>query len=154
MEEIKVSEMPESEELQDDDIFMIIQNKANKKISFKKIKQDSGWIDLQLKDGVTVSSINNIKQMPQYRKIGKHIFLRGYISTTWITGQNRNIATLPYKPAQNVYRLVPLSQMNLARILITTNGVVGLEWIIKISDGSNVNTEVSWISIDMDFWID
>lgn len=65
MGEIKVSEMPETEEVKDDDIFMIIQDKANKKVKFRKIKQDSGWIDLQLEDGVTVSSVDNIKQVPQ-----------------------------------------------------------------------------------------
>ena len=154
MGEIKVSEMPETEEVKDDDIFMIIQDKANKKVKFRKIKQDSGWLDLQLEDGVTVSSVDNIKQVPQIRKIGNHVFIRGHISATWSTTTNINIARLPYKSSQNIYKIVALSGRNLARLFITTNGIIGIEWIVKINDGSNINTEISWLSIDIDFWVD
>lgn len=88
---------------------------------FIKKQEDSGWIPLILKDGISVSTVNNIKQVPQCRKIGNHVFVRGHISTKWKSGSNKNIAILPYKPKQNVYKMVPLTQTNLARIFIAPN---------------------------------
>ena len=98
-----------------------VKNNNNVYEEFIKKEEDSGWIPLILKDGVSVSTINNISQVPQYRKIGNHVFVRGYISTTWTPGSNKLIATLPYSPKNTVYKLGPLTQTNLARIFVAPN---------------------------------
>lgn len=102
-----------------------VKNNNNVYEEFIKKEEDTGWINLELRPEVSVGTIGVIGQVPQYRKIGNHVFVRGQISTTWTSGSNRNIATLPYKPKKNVYKIVPLTQRNLARIFVAPNRKYG-----------------------------
>lgn len=85
----------------------------------------TGWTNLQLRDGISIANTTNINQTPQIKKIGNHVFVRGHISTTWTPGSTKKIATLPYKPKQSIYKLVPLTQRNLARIFVAPNRKYG-----------------------------
>lgn len=118
-------------------------------------KDDTGWVDLTLGKNVTLSTVPSIAQTPQYRKIGNHVFIRGDVSATYDGTNTINVATLPFKPQKSVYKLTPLNGNNIARIFVNgANGVLYIEWIKRIADGSNETTERTWIQIDIDFWID
>ena len=55
-EEIKISQLQEANEISDNDFMMIIQNKANKKVTFKQIKENIIKVEtLQI-----VSSLSNM----------------------------------------------------------------------------------------------
>lgn len=115
---------------------------------------DTGWKNLTLKDGVAVSTVTLLNQTPQYRKVGNHVFIRGHVSATWDGANNIPIATVPYKPLKHTYKLVPLNGTNIARIFVHSDGVMAIEWIKKIADGTNETTAKTWIQIDIDFWVD
>lgn len=73
-----------------------------KELGFAKIKSiddvsDTGWINLSLLNGVTAF----VPYIPQYRKVGKNVFIRGSISN--ITSANITFATLPsgFRPSNN-----------------------------------------------------
>ena len=53
-EEIKISQLQEANEISDNDLMMIIQNKANKKVTFKQIKKNIIKVEeLQIVSSVT-----------------------------------------------------------------------------------------------------
>lgn len=62
---------------------------------------DSGWIDLTLNSGWQLTSYAT--DVPQYRKIGKLVILRGLVDAT--SSVNGDIATLPvgYRPGRGAY---------------------------------------------------
>lgn len=73
-----------------------------KKLGFARIKSiddvsDTGWIILSLLNGVTAFA----PYTPQYRKVGKNVFIRGSVSN--ITNANTTIAILPlgFRPSNN-----------------------------------------------------
>lgn len=48
-------------------------------ITNSALPQDSGWIDLSLENGITARD-NTAKYKPQYRKIGKVVYLKGQVN--------------------------------------------------------------------------
>jgi hypothetical protein len=116
--------------------------------------EDTGWVNLTLESGVTVSSVNGINQTPQYRKVGNHVFIRGHVSTTWDGTNVVKVAKLPFSPPKNIYKFTTLNGASIARIYADSLGFLVIEWIKYIPDGANQTTAKTWLSLDIDYWID
>ena len=84
---------------------------------------DSGWINLTLNSGWTMNDYAS--EIPQYRKIGNIVYLRGLVNAT--TAAGNIIATLPagYRPAGYFNRFVcSLNQSDNAVVQINANGQI------------------------------
>ena len=105
---------------------------------------------LDLNDGVNV----NNKELSYY-KVGSVVHLSGNIAITNFTGDLVEVATLPEdcRPLKNTYWFAPLTGINIARCLVNTAGVIKIEWIKQLSDGSNYTGAVSWLNIETSFLI-
>lgn len=114
-------------------------------VNCTNIEEDTDWIDLPLKSGITVGSI--VKKA-QYRKTGKIVHIRGDVAG--ITAANTIIATLPaeYRPTTQKYFINALSGTRYSRIYVAPSGTLALEWT---SDGAYNSP---WYSIDCSFMID
>jgi hypothetical protein len=113
---------------------------------------DSGWITLPLAEGITAYNEANV---PEYRKVGKIVFLRGTVKG--ITARNTVIGTLPegYRPnkAHPYVQNTSLGAGNFAtqtRLTVTTTGDVKLE---AISDNAVFDAS-KWFPIATSFLID
>ena len=85
---------------------------------------DSGWLNLTLNTGWSMNDYTS--EVPQYRKIGKVVMLRGLVNAT--AAADRIIATLPegYRPASgwyNRYNSV-LNQSEYANVQVNANGEI------------------------------
>lgn len=116
------------------------------------LEADTGWIDLPLATGIEAYSDNN---KPQYRKVGKVVFLRGVVKG--ITSPNMVLGTLPvgFRPtmATPFTQNTSIRSTNLAmysRMIIGQNGTVRLEFI---SDGAEYAPD-KWFPIGTSFVID
>lgn len=86
------------------------------------LANDSGWINLTLEDGWTMNDYT--AEVPQYRKIGKIVMLRGLVNAT--AAADRKVATLPegFRPISgwyNRYNSV-LNQSDYVNVQINPNG--------------------------------
>ena len=115
--------------------------------------EDTGWINLTLLNGVQPFSI---AQIPQYRRIGKKVILRGSVKN--ITAKNTIIALLPpgLRPSQFFSFIqntsVKNGSTNYARWQVRDSGEIKLE---GISEGVTANWEpTNWYPIDCEFYLD
>lgn len=119
--------------------------------------EEGKWITATLNSGVkaTNTGLGGFKGI-RYRKIGNHVYVIGSISTTWDGTNPVVLTTLPegYRPKLNNYVFCPLTSSNIARIYIANDGKVILEWVKSIVNGSNVTTELSWVGVKADFFVD
>lgn len=127
-------------------------------VNVPDIYVDKNWTALEL--------LNNFQNKGyeanqlEYRKIGNHVYIRGAVnfpdSSTW-SGSSILVANLPssIKPTKgNHYELNACGGARIARVIATTNGL-SIEWIRKLSDGSNdTSTTGLWVSMNMDYFID
>ena len=119
-----------------------------------KLDEDTGWIDLTLEEGISISSVNGINQTPQYRKVGNHVFIRGHVSVTWDGTNVIKVAQLPAKPLKNVYKFTTLNGASIGRIYADSLGWLVIEWIKWIPDGASQTETKAWLSLDIDYWTD
>lgn len=84
---------------------------------------DSGWIDLTLLNGVQAYNEN---QVPQYRKIGNRVYLRGVFKN--VTTFPTNIAQLPvdFRPSQRIIYFMATNGVNIARLEIELDGSINV----------------------------
>lgn len=119
----------------------------------EKIK-DTGWIDLPLSGEVTEYDVGS---KPQYRKIGKVVYLRGAVKG--ITSPNTEIGVLPvgYRPSglSHIYVQVTSVQNNSAnftRMIVGRDGKVIMQ---EISRGITATYDSTrWFPITTSFPID
>lgn len=86
-------------------------------------ESDSGWVNLTLNSGWSMD--NYAAEVPQYRKIGNIVYLRGLVNATALAGNV--IATLPvgYRPAGYFNRFAcALNQGEFVMIQINANGQI------------------------------
>lgn len=116
--------------------------------------EDTGWISLTLASGVSSTTASGGRS-PAYRRIGKHVYIEGAVTFTATTAA-KTIATLPagYRPSRIKHKIVAVTGSAVARIWISAGGVLSVEWIRNLSNGSQVTGTISWVSIEMDFWTD
>lgn len=133
----------------------IYDNVAQLQIDVSNLKAataDSGWLTLPLSEGIIAYNEANI---PQYRKIGKLVIIRGTVKG--ITARNTVIGNLPvgYRPTKaNPYvQNTSLGSGNVAtqtRVTVTTTGDIKLE---AISSDAVFGAE-KWFPIATMFLID
>lgn len=121
-------------------------NEVNEKV------EDTGWIDITLNSGTTTGIYGG---KPQYRKIGNHVFIRGGIAFTK-TASSHTFAYLPAEicPPENVYRMEATGGTRVARVGVSTAGSFFVDWIYLLNGTSAYSGEVSWLIVDVDYFLD
>lgn len=109
---------------------------------------DTGWKTLPLKSGITPNSDSVI---PQYRKIGEAVYIRGGIKG--IAGDNVTVATLPVgcRPERVFHFLQNKSASGgvpmIARWKIETNGDITMVF------SEDQSTATHWFALDTTFLV-
>ena len=113
---------------------------------------DSGWITLPLASGVTSSDTAN--RVPSYRKVGNRVYIEGVFQVTPSTS-TITVATIPsgYRPKNTIHFFTALSSTRIARVYVSHDGYINLEWAINIGDASKF-TSSTWIDINVDYYVD
>lgn len=119
------------------------------------VESDSGWNPLPLEAGISPSNNMGTRPIPSYRKVGNHVYIEGGVAIEGYSGSTVKIATLPagFRPLSNTYVLNACSGANIARVYVQPNGNMAVEWIKKISDGSDRTGDMSWLQINLDFFV-
>lgn len=87
---------------------------------------DTGWLDLTLVSTVVAYGTT---QKPQYRRIGKQVFVRGvYLGAGTGITVGTTIATLPegFRPSQRIMKYAPCYGMGVDRLEIETDGTIAI----------------------------
>lgn len=110
------------------------------------------WVNVTPANGTTPSTYGGILR---YKKIGRHVFVDGSVNLSY-SGSQITIFTLPegYRPGANRYRIAPCAGSNAARLAVLSDGQYLLEWIKKLSDGTNAALTNAWVDCAFDFWMD
>lgn len=123
------------------------------------INVDMHWQDLPLFSGVvSPGSYGGGKLKIGY--VGKHVYITGSFNAAMGASIARipSILTPPYRTngtGENFYSLRPCSGGRIARVYVspgTPNGLLVLEWVKDIFDGSNYNSAV-WVDCNFDYWL-
>ena len=106
---------------------------------FDNANNDTGWIDLPLKNNWAALGGNYAN--PQYRKINNQVFIRGLINN----GTNTQIAQLPegFRPLKTIYGVYVTDDTTKA-VLIEKSGSIYLQNYISSS----------WSALNISFFID
>ena len=109
--------------------------------SINKKIQDSGWINLVLKSGITPHI-----DTPRYRKIGNVVYLNGRFKG--LTELNQVFATLPvgYRPTEMVNFTCTGTVALTWRLYVTTDGSMGIGGNSKGSYNAD-----DWYAMDCSF---
>ena len=84
-------------------------------------------------------------------KVGKHVYITGSIQGK----SGATITTIPegFRPVDgNKYFLQACSGARIARIMVTTAGLMSIEWLRAIKDAVEYTTAV-WVDCNIDYWI-
>ena len=84
-------------------------------------------------------------------RVGNHVYITGSISGK----SGATIATLPtgFWPLDgNKYFLKACTGARVARIMVTTAGVMGIEWVRLMKDATEYTT-ATWVDCNIDYWI-
>lgn len=120
---------------------------------------DMHWQDLPLFSGiVSPGSYGGGKLKIGY--VGKHVYITGSFNAAMgaSIASIPSFLTPPYRTngtGENFYSLRPCSGGRIARVYVspgTSNGLLVLEWVKDISDGSNYNSAV-WVDCNFDYWL-
>lgn len=125
---------------------------------FKKEKEvlaEGEWHQATLASNVEESTngLGGAKGV-QYKKIGNHVFVRGSVILTPNENSSVHIATLPYAPKFSNYNIASCTGSRIGRVFINTSGQLRVDWVLNVADGSKVTSELSWLDVRIDFWID
>lgn len=114
-----------------------------------------GWHTIPLDEGITPGTYGT-RHTPSYRKIGNEIIIEGGIACTLPDSGTITVGTLPagYRPLANCYKIQACSNTRVARVYINTSGMIGVEWVVNLYDGNRYTGDITWIQIDMRFFID
>lgn len=112
--------------------------------------EDSGWLNVQLNEGVTA-----VNEGLRYRKLGNKVTIQGCISTTY-KDSNITIGQIDtaYAPGYTLHSFFELNARRLGRGYIDKKGVIVLEWIVNISDGSYYTDTPTWIELYFEYFVD
>jgi len=115
------------------------------------VTEDTGWLTLPLASGITQGTYAGT---PQYRKIGKHVFLRGSISFT--AAANVTIANLPagFYPPNVFYKMAATGGARIARIEINSSGAFNCDWIYNMGGTQVTSGTIAWLDINMDYFVE
>ena len=126
-------------------------------MAMTNIQNDSsvGWHAIPLESGVTPGTYGT-RPTPSYRRIGNEVIIEGGVACTLPSSGTVTIGYLPegYRPLANVYTLQACSNSRVARVYINTSGMMGIEWVVNLYDGTRYSGEIPWVQIDMRFFVD
>lgn len=125
----------------------------NMEEGIKAANADTGWQDAELSDAFSAYNTNNT---PQYRRVGKMVTIRGWVTPTAEidASATTTIFTLPegYRPSRPVSAICQGSTMSHWLLQIQTSGAVtcaryGTTEYIAIAAGR-------WLPFDVTFTVD
>lgn len=111
------------------------------------------WTNLTLASGVTAGSFGGSPTgQPAYRVVGGMCYLVGSVNLTAVSSGSVVISTLTAsaRPSSNVYIISPCGSTRVARLFVSTDGRLVLEWLVNISDGSRYAGS-TWVQINMTY---
>lgn len=119
---------------------------------------DMFWRELPLNEESVWAVSYGGYPKPMFRKVGDRVDIVGSVSCTDISELALTLATLPegFRPNgdANVYWFATTSGHRIARLFVSTNGNIKLEWLLNISDGSDFDGEVvTWVQLNTSFYI-
>lgn len=108
---------------------------------------DTGWINIPLASGVTGGSTT-----PQYRKIGKIVFIKGFYVFTKAAA-SKALATLPegFRPISQFYITSATSGARVGRTYVTESGEIGCDWVYNLNNDSAYTGSVVWYDVTASF---
>lgn len=116
--------------------------------------EDTGWIDMPLLSGI--SSPGTAGNRLRYRKKNGIVFVTGTVKVTGKTANNqKKICQLPagFRPTYGGYYYVTNTAIGyvVSRYIIGSDGSLNLEWVRKMSDGSELTGTIDWAAIDVSY---
>lgn len=113
------------------------------------------WKTLSLAPGVEPGTYGT-RPTPSYRKIGNHVKIEGGVSVNIPGTSPVLLATVPagFRPLENVYVLRPCSGFRATSVYLTTEGNLYLGWVFNLDSATRYTGDLSWMQIDMDFYVD
>ena len=106
--------------------------------SISNAAADTGWLNISINSGFAASN----SSIPQYRIVGKTVFLRGAFGTTGITtaGTSYGVGQLPtstaYPTTTLVYVGIGASTANITRITIANTGAITMAVAVTHTSGN------------------
>ena len=121
---------------------------------------DTGWVDLGLSESVqgANSVFGRIGSGCAYRVInGNHVYVAFNCACAYAGAYIQvNLDLIPeqYRPARNVYMIVPTNGKRIARVLARNDGTVLLEYVQLVpSDVETTEATVNWVDGYLDYWL-
>lgn len=116
--------------------------------------EDTGWIDMPLLSGI--SSPGTSGNRLRYRKKNGIVFVTGTVKITGKTANSqKKICQLPvgFRTTYEGYYYVTNTATGyvVSRFIIGSDGSVNLEWVRKVSDGSEISGTIDWVAIDFSY---
>lgn len=122
---------------------------TNKIATMSDVPVDTGWKNLTSTKGTWL--------LLRYRKFGKLVHVEGRASSfKWSGSGTDTFTTLPtgYRPTDATKQyIIALAGSRIARLYITTDGEIGIDWSLNVSNGSNYTT-ANWYQFQVSFFID
>ena len=115
------------------------------------IVRDTGWVNLTYSAGTWTYL--------RYRVVGKMVYVEGYASALQYSGSTLTIVNttnaIPsaYRPEYTKYFYGFIGGSRMCRMWVNTNGTIGLDWSLNISNGSNYTTS-NWCAFSYSYMID
>lgn len=127
----------------------------NRNVSILQSKtEDTGWIDMPLENGIT--SPGTAGSRLRYRRKNGIVFITGTFGVTGkIANTQRKICQPPvgFRNTYNGYYYFTNTATGyvVSRFIIGVDGSVNLEWVKKLSDGSELTGTINWVGIDISY---
>ena len=124
--------------------------------AINELNEDTGWINII---GTSIASADliapSVGTPVRYRKKGGVVYINGTFGLkNKVANTNKTLFTLPdgYRMDSGFYYFVNTSSgYAMSRYILNSNGQVLLEWIRKLTDGSEMTGNIVWASIDTSF---
>ncbi|WP_290758438.1 hypothetical protein [Anaerostipes sp.] len=115
---------------------------------------DTGWLDMPLESGIT--SPGTAGSRLRYRKKNGIVFITGTVKVTGkAAGTLIKICQLPvgFRSSYEGYYYFTNTATGYvtSRYIIGSDGAINLEWVRKLSDGSELTGTINWVGIDISY---
>ena len=117
---------------------------------------DTGWKTILGESDLDAGNITvpSTGYTVKYRRKNGVVYIQGTIGITGKkAGENLLLFSLPsgYRPSQGLYSTCTSTGYVMSRYIIQTNGNISLEWVRRLSDGTELSGDIIWIGIDISF---
>lgn len=123
---------------------------------FANKTSDTGWKAILGESGIDAGNLTvpSTGYTVKYRRKNGVVYIQGTIGITGKNGgENLLLFTLPvgYRPSQGLYSVCTSTGYVISRYIIQTNGNISLEWVRRLSDGTELTGDIIWVGIDISF---